>query len=77
MHLVNDMDLMMLVQHQYVVGSFLFHFLHLLDALNLGVLQNLGAQNLDVLLPFLGEVLRCPFRLDLVVVVVGEELPHL
>jgi hypothetical protein len=46
------MDLMMLEQHQYVVGSFLFHFLHPLDALNLGVLQNLGAQNLDVLQPF-------------------------
>ena len=74
MHLVNDMDLMMLVLHQYVVGNFQFQFQfqHLQDAQHLDVLQNLDAQNLDVLLPFLDEVL--PF---LVVVVVGVELLHL
>ena len=72
LHLVNDMDLMMLVLHQYVVGNFRFQFQHLLDVLHLDVLQNLDEQNLDVLLPFLDEVL-----LFLVVVVVGVELLHL
>jgi hypothetical protein len=72
LHLVNDMDLMMLVRHQYVVGNYLFQFQHLLDVLHLDVLQNLDAQNLDALLPFLDEVL-----LFLVVVVVGVELRHL
>jgi hypothetical protein len=72
LHLVNDMDLMMLVLHQYVVGNFLFQFQHLLDVLHLDVLQNLDEQNLDALLPFLDEVL-----LFLVVVVVGVELLHL
>jgi len=72
LHLVNDMDLMMLVLHQYVVGNYLFQFQHLLDVLHLDVLQNLDEQNLDALLPFLDEVL-----LFLVVVVVGVELLHL
>jgi hypothetical protein len=72
LHLVNDMDLMMLVLHQYVVGNYLFQFQHLLDVLHLDVLQNLGEQNLDALLPFLDEVL-----LFLVVVVVGAELHSL
>ena len=72
LHLVNDMDLMMLVLHQYVVGNFRFQFQHLLDVLHLDVLQNLDEQNLDALLPFLDEVL-----LFLVVVVVGVELLHL
>ena len=72
LHLVNDMDLTMLVLHLFLVGNYLFQFQHLQDVLHLDALQNLDAQNLDVLLPFLDEVL--PF---LVVVVVGEELLHL
>jgi len=72
LHLVNDMDLMMLVLHLFVVGNFQFQFQHLQDVLHLDVLQNLDEQNLDVLLPFLDEVL-----LFLVVVVVGVELLHL
>jgi len=72
LHLVNDMDLMMLVLHLFVVGNYLFQFQHLQVVLHLDVLQNLDEQNLDALLPFLDEVL--PF---LVVVVVGVELRHL
>jgi hypothetical protein len=72
LHLVNDMDLMMLVLHLFVVGNFQFQFQHLQDVLHLDVLQNLDEQNLDALLPFLDEVL-----LFLVVVVVGVELLHL
>jgi hypothetical protein len=71
-HLVNDMDQKMLVLHLYVVDSCRFQFQHLLDVVHLDALQNLDAQNLDALLPFLDEVL--PF---LVVVVVGVELRHL
>jgi hypothetical protein len=72
LHLVNDMVLMMLVLHLFVVGNYLFQFQHLQVAVHLDALQNLDAQNLDALLPFLDEVL--PF---LEVVVVGEELRHL
>jgi hypothetical protein len=72
LHLVNDMDLMMLVLHLFVVGNYLFQFQHLQVVVHLDALQNLDAQNLDALLPFLDEVL--PF---LVVVVVGVELSHL
>jgi hypothetical protein len=72
LHLVNDMDLMMLVLHLFVVGNYLFQFQHLQVVVHLDALQNLDAQNLDALLPFLDEVL--PF---LVVVVVGVELRHL
>jgi hypothetical protein len=72
LHLVNDMDLTMLVLHLFVVGNFQFQFQHLQDVLHLDVLQNLDEQNLDALLPFLDEVL-----LFLVVVVVGVELLHL
>jgi hypothetical protein len=66
------MDLMMLVLHLFVVGNYLFQFRHLQVVVHLDALQNLDAQNLDALLPFLDEVL--PF---LVVVVVGVELRHL
>jgi len=72
LHLVNDMDLTMLVLHLYVVGNFLFQFQHLLDAQHQDVLQNLDEQNLVALLPFRDEVL--PFPL---VAVVGAELRHL
>jgi len=70
LHLVNGMDLMMLVLHQYVVGNFLYQ--HLLVVVHRDVLQNLDEQNRDVLLPFLDEVL--PFPL---VAVVDAELRHL
>jgi hypothetical protein len=66
------MDQKMSVLHLYVVDSYRFQFLHLLDVAHLDALQNLDAQNLDALLPFLDEVLQF-----LVVVVVGEELRHL
>jgi len=72
LHLVNDMDLKMLVLHLFVVGNYLFQFQHLQVVVHLDALQNLDAQNLDALLPFLDEVLHF-----LVVVVVGEELRHL
>jgi hypothetical protein len=72
LHLVNDMDLKMLVHHLFVVGNYLFLFQHLQVVLHLDALQNLDAQNLDALLPFLDEVLQF-----LVVVVVGVELRHL
>jgi hypothetical protein len=70
--LVNDMDLTMLVHHQYVVGNYLFRFPHLLVEEHLDVQQNRDALNLDERLPFLDEVL--PFPL---VVVVDVELRHL
>jgi len=66
------MDLMMLVLHLFVVGNYLFQFQHLQVVVHLDALQNLDAQNLDALLPFLDEVL-----LFLVVVVVGVELHSL
>jgi hypothetical protein len=67
-HLVNGMDLMKLVLHLYVVGNFLFQ--HLLVVVHQDVLQNLDAQNLDELPPFLDEV-------HLGVVLVDAELRHL
>jgi hypothetical protein len=67
--LVNDMDLKMLVRHLYVVDSYQFQFLHLLDVVHLVALQNLDEQNLDEHLPYLDVV-----RLFLVVFVVGVEL---
>jgi hypothetical protein len=70
--LVNDMDLVMLVLHQYVVGNFLRQFQLLEDVVLLDALQNLGEQNQDVHLPYLDVV--HPF---LVVVVVDAELRHL
>jgi hypothetical protein len=54
------------------VGNYLFQFQHLQVVVHLDALQNLDAQNLDALLPFLDEVL--PFLAD---VVVGVELRHL
>jgi hypothetical protein len=69
-HLVNGMDLMMLVLHLYVVGNCLFLFQHLLVEVHQDVLQNLDAQNLDALPPFLDEV-------HLGVVLVDAELRHL
>jgi hypothetical protein len=71
-HLVNGMDLMMLVLHQYVVGNFQFRFRRLLVVVHQDVLQNLDVQNLDALPPFLDEV-----HLFLVVAVVDAELRHL
>jgi hypothetical protein len=60
---------MMMVRHQCVVEN-----LHQLmqDAVHLDVQQNLDEQNLDVIPPFLDEVLQFPQ-----VVVVGAELRHL
>jgi hypothetical protein len=69
-HLVNGMDLMMLVLHLYVVGNYRFLFQHLLVEVHQDVLQNLDAQNLDALPPFLDEV-------HLGVVLVDAELRHL
>ena len=57
----------MLALHLYVVGNFRFPLL--LDVVHQGVLQNLDAQNLDALPPFLDVV-------HLVVVLVGVELRH-
>ena len=84
-HLVNGTDLMMLVLHQYVVGNFLFQ--HLLVVVHQDVLQNLDAQNLDELPPFLDEVhlgvvlvdaeLRHLLRMDYFLDEVGVELRHL
>jgi hypothetical protein len=84
-HLVNGMDLMKLVLHLYVVGNFLFQ--HLLVEVHQVVLQNLDAQNLDVLPPFLDEVhlgvvlvdaeLRHLLRMDYFLDEVGVELRHL
>jgi hypothetical protein len=71
-HLVNGMDLMMLVLHQYVVGNYLFRFRRLLVVVHQDVLQNLDVQNLVVLPPFLDEV-----HLFLADVVVDAELRHL
>ena len=71
-HLVNGMDLKMLVRHQYVVGNYLFLFRRLLVEVRQDVLQNLDEQNLVVLPPFLDEV-----HLFLVVAVVDAELRHL
>jgi hypothetical protein len=68
-HLANGMDLMMMVLHQYVVGNYLFRFRHQLVVVHQDVLQNLDAQNLDALPPFLDEV-------HLVVVLVDVELRH-
>jgi hypothetical protein len=67
LHLVNDMDPMMLALHLYVVDS--YQFQHLLDVVHLVALQNLDEQNLDEHLPYLDAV-----HLFLVVVVVGVEL---
>ena len=75
-HLVNGMDLMMLVLHQYEVGNYLFRFRRLLVVVHQDVLQNLDVQNLGALPPFLDEVHLFPFHLDLVVAVVGVELRH-
>ncbi len=85
-HLVNGMDLTKLVLHQYVVGNFLFLFRHLLVEVHQDVLQNLDAQNLDALPPFLAEVhlgvvlvdaeLRRLLRMDYFLDVVGVELRH-
>jgi hypothetical protein len=81
------MDLKMLVLHQYVVGNYLFQFLHLLGAVHLDVQQILDEQNLVVLLPFLdvvhlvvvlvGVELRRQLRMDYFLDVVGVELLHL
>jgi hypothetical protein len=86
-HLVNGMDPMKLVLHLYVVGNFLFLFQHLLVEVHQDVLQNLDAQNLDELPPFLDEVhlgvvlvdaeLRHLLRMDYFLDEVGVELRHL
>ena len=86
-HLVNGMDLMMLVLHLYVVGNYRFLFQHLLVEVHQDVLQNLDAQNLDALPPFLDEVrlgvvlvdaeLRHLLRMDYFLDEVGVELRHL
>jgi hypothetical protein len=68
-HLVNGTDLMM-VLHLYAVGNYLFLFQHLLVEVHQDVLQNLDAQNLVALPPFLDEV-------HLGVVLVDAELRHL
>jgi hypothetical protein len=70
--LVNDMDLVMLALHQYVVGNFLRQFQLLEDVVLLDALQNLGEQNQGVHLPYLDVVRQFP-----VVVVVDAELHHL
>jgi hypothetical protein len=70
LHLVNGMDLMMLVLHLYVVGNFLCR--HLLVVVHRDALQNLDEQIQGALLPFLDEVLRF-----LLVAVVDAELRHL
>jgi hypothetical protein len=85
--LVNDMDLKMLVRHLYVVDSYQFQFLHLLDVVHLVALQNLDEQNLDAHLPYLDVVhLRDvvvdverhhQLRMDYFLDVVGVELRHL
>jgi hypothetical protein len=67
--LVNDMDLMKLEHHLYVVDSYQFQFQHLLVVEHLVALQNLDEQNLVEHLPYLDVV-----HLFLVVVVVGVEL---
>jgi hypothetical protein len=67
--LVNDMDLMKLEHHLYVVDSYQFQFQHLLVVEHLVALQNLDEQNLGEHLPYLDVV-----HLFLVVVVVGVEL---
>ena len=84
-HLENGTDPMMLVLHQYVVGNFLFQ--HLLVVVHQDVLQNLDAQNLDALPPFLDEAhlgvvlvdaeLRHLLRMDYFLDEVGVELRHL
>jgi hypothetical protein len=73
--LVNDMDLMKLVHHLYVVDSFHFQFQyqHLADVHHQDVLQNLDEQNLDEHLPYLDVV----HQLNLLVVEVDVELRHL
>jgi hypothetical protein len=86
-HLVIDMDQKMLLLHQYVVGNYLFRFRHLLVVVHQDVLQNLDAQNLDALPPFLDEVhlvavlvdveLRHLLKMDCFQDVVGAELRHL
>jgi len=71
LHLVNDMDLTMLVLHLYVVGNFLCQYL--LVVVHQDVLQNLGEQNQDVHQPYLGAVRQ----LNLADVVVDAELRYL
>jgi hypothetical protein len=71
-HLVNDMDLVSMALHQYVVGSFLHLFQLLEDVVLQDALQNQGEQNQVVHLPFLDVAHQC-----LVVVVVDAELRHL
>ena len=88
-HLVNDMDQKMSVLHLYVVDSYRFQFLHLLDVAHLDALQNLDEQNLDAHLPYLDVVhqfllvvvvdaeLRHQLRMDYFPDAVGVELHHL
>jgi hypothetical protein len=71
-HLVNDMDLVMMARHQYVVGNFLFRLQLLEDVVLQDAQQNQGEQNQVVHLPYLGEVHPFP-----VVVVVDVEPLHL
>ena len=73
--LVNDMDLLKLVRHLYVVDSFQFQFQyqHLADVHHQDVLQNLDEQNRDEHLPYRHVV----HQLKLLVVEVGEERCHL
>jgi hypothetical protein len=71
-HLVNDMDLVMMELHQYVVGNFLYLFQLLEDVVLQDALQNQGEQNQVAHLPYLDVAHLC-----LVVVVVDAELRHL
>ena len=72
-YLVDDMDLMKLVRHLYVVDSFQFQYLHLQDVHHQDVLQNLVEQNRDEHLPYRHVV----HQLNLLVFEVGEERCHL
>ena len=70
---MNDMDLLKLVRHLYVVDSFQFQYQHLADVHHQDVLQNLDEQNRDEHLPYRHVV----HQLKLLVVEVGEERCHL
>jgi hypothetical protein len=72
--LVNDMDLVKLVHHQYVEGNFL-NRLHLYEV-HQDELQIQDEQNLDVHQSYLGEVHLDAERLHLADVAVDAELRH-
>jgi hypothetical protein len=86
LHLVNGMDQKLMELHLYVVDSFRFQFLHLLDVVHLDALQNLDEQNLDALPPYLDVAhlldvvadveLRHQLRMDYFLDVADVELRH-